>query len=419
MPLRAEIVSIGDELLIGQVINSNAAYIATQMNAVGIFAEKMTTVGDDEPSILAAFDAALRNNDVVTVTGGLGPTHDDITRAAVCKFFRTDLVMNEEALENIKRRFALRNIALIKRNEEQALVPRGCTVIQNRHGSAPGYVFEHNGKYFIVMPGVPNEMKGMMDEFVVPFFSKKGTGASVLHRTLKTTGIAESLLAEQIGDVRDLFPTDSGITLAYLPSATGVRLRITVKAIARDEAEKHIREIESGIRAKAGRYIYGTDNEDLEDVVGKMLTERKLTIAVAESCTGGLIADRITNVPGSSGYFERGVVTYSNESKIAELGVGTSIIEKHGAVSREVAEAMAFGIRTKSNTDIGLSTTGIAGPTGGSPEKPVGLVWIGYSDRARTLALRFNFSSDRRSFKERTSQAALDLVRRKLLKLDS
>ncbi len=419
MALHAEIISIGDELLVGQVINSNAAYIAVQLNTVGIYADRMTTVGDREDAILAAFDEALKRHEVVTVTGGLGPTHDDITRAAVCKYFSTDLVMNEEALENIKRRFALRNIALIKRNEEQALVPRGCSVIQNHYGSAPGYLFEKEGRYFIVMPGVPAEMKGMMDEFVVPFFSKRGTGASVLHRTLKTTGIAESLLAEQIGNVNDLFAPDSGVTLAYLPSATGVRLRITARATERTQAERHIREVEFKIRSKVDRYIYGTDTEELEDVLGRMLTERKLSIAVAESCTGGLIADRITNVSGSSNYFSRGIVTYSNESKIAELGVPSSALEKHGAVSREVAEAMAFGIRTKSNSDIGLSTTGIAGPTGGSPEKPVGLLWIGYSDRTQTIALRFNFSSDRRSFKERASQAALDLVRRKLLKLDA
>ncbi len=419
MALHAEILSIGDELLIGQVINSNAAYIAAQLNTVGIVAETMTTVGDDEPAILSAFDRALKHNDLVTVTGGLGPTHDDITRAAVCKYFGTELVVDEEALENIKKRFALRNIALIRRNEEQALVPRGCTVIQNHQGTAPGYLFERQGKYFIVMPGVPGEMKGMMDEFVVPFFSKKGAGASVVHRTLRTTGIAESLLAEQIGDIRNLFAPDSGTTLAFLPSATGVRLRITVKAPDRGEAEKRIRETESRIRANVERYIYGTDTEELEDVLGKMLKERKLTIAIAESCTGGLIADRITNVSGSSSYFERGIVTYSNDSKIAELGVPSSAIEQHGAVSREVAEAMALGVRTKSNTDIGLSTTGVAGPTGGSPDKPVGLVWIGYSDRVQTIALRSNFSSDRRTFKERASQAALDLVRRKLLKLES
>jgi len=414
--MNAEIVTIGDELLIGQVINTNASYIAEQLNSVGIFDDTMTTVGDDEASILKAFDHALSVHDVVVVTGGLGPTHDDITRAAVCKFFTTDLVVNAEAFENIKNRFANRNIALVRRNEEQALVPRGCTVIQNRHGTAPGYLFERHGKYFIVMPGVPAEMKGMMDEFVVPYFSKLGTGTSILHRTLKTTGIAESILADQIGDIGELLGTSTGASLAFLPGPTGVRLRITVRSSSRARAESTIRDVEQKIRAKAEQYIYGTDTEDIEAVVGRMLRERKMRLSVAESCTGGLIADRVTNVPGSSDYFERGMVTYSDESKRAELGVPGFFLERFGAVSREVAEAMALGIRTASNTDIGLSTTGIAGPTGGSEEKPVGLVWIGYSDRHETVALRFNFPGDRRIFKERVSQAALELVRRKLLK---
>jgi nicotinamide-nucleotide amidase len=258
-----------------------------------------------------------------------------------------------------------------------------------------------------------------MDGFVVPYFAKKGTGRSILHRTLKTTGLAESLLAEQIGDVRALFAEDSGITLAYLPSAMGVRLRITVRASSRTEAERLVHDVESRLRSKVERYIYGTDTEEMENILGKILTDRKLTISVAESCTGGLIADRLTNVSGSSNYFERGIITYSNYSKIAELGVPSSQIELHGAVSREVAEAMAFGIRLKSNTDLGLSTTGIAGPTGGTAEKPVGLVWIGFSDHNQTSAIRFNFASDRRSFKERASQAALDLVRRKIMKIES
>ena len=419
MGIQAEVISIGDELLIGQVVNSNQAYIASQLNTVGVFVDTMTTVGDSETAILDAFQKALETHDIVTVTGGLGPTHDDITRAAVCKFFKTELVVNQEALDNITQRFAKRNIALIKRNEEQALVPRGCTVIQNHFGTAPGYLFERDKKYLIVMPGVPGEMKGMIDEFVVPYFADKVTGVCIVHRTLKTTGIAESLLAEQIGDVQDLFSENSGATLAYLPSAMGVRLRITVRATSRKGAEQYVHDIEAKIRSKAERYIYGTDTEELEHIVGKLLTERKFTISVAESCTGGLIADRLTNVSGSSNYFERAITTYSNESKIAELGVPVSFIELHGAVSREVAEAMAFGVRSKSNTDMGLSTTGIAGPTGGTVEKPVGLVWIGFSDRHQTNAVRFNFASDRRSFKERSSQAALDLVRRKLLKIES
>ena len=415
--MKAEIISIGDELLIGQVINSNQAYIAEKLNSIGIFGDKMTTIGDDENEILSAFKNAYASHDVITVTGGLGPTHDDITRGVVCKFFNTDSIVNDEALENVKRIFARLKSVPRKINEDQALVPRGCTVIQNRLGTAPGYFFERDSKYFIVMPGVPHEMKAMMNDFVLPLFEKHKTGLIIRHRTLKTTGIAESFLAEQIGDVHKIFSPDSNITLAFLPSSLGVRLRITAKAKSVDEAENKIQDVETKLRSKINKYIYSADEKELEDTIGELLSERKLTISIAESCTGGLIADRITNVSGSSNYFERGIITYSNKSKMHELGVPQELINRHGAVSREVAETMALGVRTKSSTDIGISTTGIAGPTGGSHEKPIGLVWIGYSDKDETFAVQFNFGGERRIVKERAAQAALELVRRKILKI--
>ena len=415
--MKAEIISIGDELLIGQVINSNQAYIAEKLNSVGIYGDKMTTIGDNEDEILSAFQKAYVSHDVVTVTGGLGPTHDDITRSVVCKFFNTDTIIDEEALENVKRIFARRKSVPRKINEDQALVPRHCTVMQNRLGTAPGYFFERDEKYFIVMPGVPYEMKAMVNDFVLPFFEKHKTGLIIRHKTLKTTGITESFLAEQIGDVHNIFSPDSGITLAFLPSSLGVRLRITVKANAVDEAENKIYNVETKLRRRIEKYIYATDDIELEDAISKLFRERKLTLAVAESCTGGLIADRITNVSGSSDYFERGIITYSNKSKMDELGVPSELITQHGAVSREVAEAMALGIRTTSNVDISISTTGIAGPTGGSPEKPIGLVWIGYSDKEGTFALQFNFGGERRIVKERAAQAALELLRRRILEI--
>jgi nicotinamide-nucleotide amidase len=417
--MNAEIISIGDELLIGQVINTNQALLAEKLNSIGIAVHRMTTVGDEEDKILEAFARGMNDHDLLLVTGGLGPTHDDITRNAVCRFFGTDLVVNEEALSRVRGFFERRGIAPRKINEDQALVPRSCMVIQNDHGTAPGFLFERSGRYLIALPGVPFEMKAMTEAFILPFFASRSSGSVIRHRTLKTTGIGESFLAEQMGDVTALLGTDDGITLAFLPSPTGTRLRITVQAKTVDEADTKISNVERGIRSKAGKYIYAVDDEELEQTLGRLLLERHLTIAVAESCTGGLIADRITDVPGSSVYFERSYVTYSNESKLADLGVPTALILKHGAVSREVAEAMAFGVRLKSNTDIGLSTTGIAGPTGGSAEKPVGLVWIGYSDRSVTLALQFNFGEDRKRTKVRAAQAALELVRRKLLKIES
>lgn len=413
--MKAEIITIGDELLIGQVINTNTAYIAEKLNGVGISVERMTIVGDKDQEILDAFKEAYEKYDVVCVTGGLGPTHDDVTKKVVCKFFNTDLVMNEEALVNVKRLLKSRNMPLTKLNEEQALVPRTCTVIRNPHGTAPGMFFDQNKKYFIVMPGVPYEMKAMMENFVVPHFSKRASGSAIRHRTLKTTGIAESFLAQQLGNLDELL---QGAKLAFLPASTGVRLRITVQEKYSQSAERKIQEVEKRIRAKAEKYIYGVDDEELEQVIGKLLTKKKLKIAVAESCTGGLIADRITNVPGSSNYFERGVIAYSNQSKVDLLGVPQELIEKHGAVSREVAEAMAEGVRKISSANIGISTTGIAGPTGGTPEKPVGLAWIGYSDNNGTFALKFNFGEDRLRVKERAAQAALELTRRRILKIN-
>jgi nicotinamide-nucleotide amidase len=234
---------------------------------------------------------------------------------------------------------------------------------------------------------------------------------------LKTTGIAESFLAEQIGDVHKIFAPDSGITLAFLPSSLGVRLRITAKTNSVEEAKNKIDAVETALRSKIDKFIYAADEKELEDVIGKLLSERKMTIAIAESCTGGLIADRITNVSGCSDYFERGIITYSNKSKIDELDVPSKLLSQYGAVSREVAEGMALGIRNNSHADIGISTTGIAGPTGGSPEKPIGLVWIGYSDTDDTFAMQFNFGGERRIVKERAAQAALELVRRKILKI--
>ncbi len=416
--MRAEIISIGDELLIGQVINTNQAFIAEKLNSIGIPVIRMTTVGDEERAILESFAEACDNCDLVLITGGLGPTHDDITRTALCKYFATDLIVNDEALQRVKGFFERRGVAPRKINEDQALVPRDCIVIQNNHGTAPGFLFENDGKFLVAMPGVPFEMKAMVENFILPFFSKRASNLVIQHRTLKTTGIGESFLAEQIGDVGDLFGHSDGTTLAFLPGPTGTRLRITVRAENTAAAQAQVEKVEQAIRSKAGKYIYAGDNEELEHVVGRLLQEKHLTLAVAESCTGGLISDRITNVTGSSAYFNRSYITYSNEAKCSDLGVPAELVNHHGAVSREVAEAMAQGARSRAGTDIGLSTTGIAGPTGGSEEKPIGLVWIGYADNNGALALRFHLGDERRRIKERAAQAALELLRRKLLRME-
>ncbi len=421
--MKSEIITIGDELLIGQVINTNQVYIAEKLSSIGVSVERMTTVGDDMEAILEAFDAAWIRNDIVIVTGGLGPTHDDITKKAVCKFFDSDLVSNEEIKTHIQELVKKWNRQWSQSYEEQTMFPRKAKLVPNPVGTAGGMLFresvpsgEENNKFFFVLPGVPYEMKEMVDRTIIPYLSTKVTNSVICHLTLRTAGISESMLAATLGNVEEIL---QGAKLAFLPSPTGVRLRITVQEKDKTSADRLVHEVERRIRAKVQKFIYGTGEEELEEGIGKILTEKKLTLAIAESCTGGLIASKITDVSGSSNYFERGIVTYSNQSKVELLGVPEELIRRHGAVSKEVAEAMAAGVRRIARTDVGISTTGIAGPTGGSAEKPVGLVWIGYSDAESTFAIRFNFGDGRRRVKERAAQAALELLRRKLLKIGS
>jgi nicotinamide-nucleotide amidase len=413
--MKSLIISIGDELLIGQVVNTNAAFIARGLNSIGIEVHQTLTIGDNLEDIVAAIGHGVSKYFLTIITGGLGPTHDDITKKALCRYLQTDLVANPEAKNNIEQYLQHRSFSWSPVAEEQSMIPDGTTIIPNLRGTASGLLFERSGKYCVVMPGVPHEMEAMMTNWVLPFFGHKTEGNVIIHRTLKTTGIAESLLAQMIGDVRTFLGESS---LAFLPSPSGVRLRITASGRDKGTVEQTIRRIEYHIRSKVERYIYGVDEEQLEEVLGQLLTQRKLRIAVAESCTGGLVADKVTNVPGSSTYFQCGLVAYSNKSKVELLDVPEILITRHGAVSAEVAEAMALGIRKKSSADIGISTTGIAGPTGGTSEKPEGLVWIGYSDTSSTTSTRFLFGSGRSLVKERASQAALDLVRRKILDIE-
>lgn len=417
----AAVITIGDEILIGQVTNTNAAFIGQKLSEIGLEVQRNVVVGDDYDEIMNAFKEYFRNYDAVLVTGGLGPTHDDITKKVVADFFGAKLVMDNSVLENVRDRLSKRNIPLRKVNEEQALVPEGCEVLMNHWGTAPGMLFEKDESLFVVMPGVPHEMLNLLTEYVIPRFRAKGVGQAIRHRVLKTTGIAESSLYDlllqkdggQVGSMDDLLGTRA--KLAFLPSQFGVRLRITVKASTAEEANEIADEVESKIRNKAEKYIYSSGEVDLEETVGKLLDEKHLTISVAESCTGGLISNRLTNISGSSNYFERGVVTYSNRSKIELLHVPESVLASHGAVSEEVAVAMAEGVRSISKSDIGISTTGIAGPTGGTPEKPVGLVYIGLADVKGTVVKRLMFPDERLRFKDRASQAALELVRKRIL----
>lgn len=414
--MRSIIITIGDELLIGQVVNTNASFIGGKLNEAGAEVIRTLTVGDEEEDIVEALQDSFQRFDLVVVTGGLGPTHDDVTKKAVCRLFHTDLVSSPEARKNIEDFLRLRNLPWSAAAEEQTMVPRGCSIIPNRRGTAPGEFFERDGRLLIVMPGVPHEMEGMVADFVVPTLAQRSSGRAILHKTLNTAGISESALADRLGPV-DRF-LGAGERLAFLPSPSGVRLRLTIVGSDRASAELRMRELESAVRVKAEKYIYSTGDEVLAAALGRLLRERGLTITVAESCTGGKIADRLTDIPGSSAYFQHAVVAYSNRSKTGLLGVPETLISKHGAVSGEVAESMASGVREREGVSIGISTTGIAGPDGGTAEKPVGLVWIGYSDASGTLSLKFLFGNDRLLVKERASTAALDLVRRRLLGIE-
>ncbi|HEX9655223.1 MAG TPA: competence/damage-inducible protein A [bacterium] len=404
-----EIVTIGDELLVGHIVNTNASYLGKYLTALGFEVRWMTTVGDDAPLLKQALATAMSRADIVIMTGGLGPTHDDITKNVAAEFFESGFVYKPEILDRLKQAFAARGIKMAAVNEVQAQVPEKATIIDNPVGTAPGLLFETAGKQCIILPGVPHEMKAMCETTVFPML--KGKGQTVLQKTIRTTGIAESSLFERLGDIQRL---EEFAKVAFLPKSAGVDVRLTVRGTNPAECEGRLSKALQVVRDRAGEFIYAYDGGDLEEVVAQLFFEKKKTVAVAESCSGGMLANRLTNISGSSAYFERGVVAYSNRAKIEILGVPVEVIEKFGAVSDECAVAMAEGIRKVSDADFGISTTGIAGPTGGTAEKPVGLVYIGFAKTGESYSKRMMFINDRITNKERAVQAALNLLRKEL-----
>ncbi len=412
--MNAHIITIGDEILIGQTLNTNAAYIGGKLSELNIYVKKSSVVADDEKEVLKEFKTCWKENDLVIVTGGLGPTHDDITRQCIVKFFNTVLIQNNEVLEDIKKLFGKQGRKVTPLNEDQALVPKVAEAIRNYYGTAPGMWIEKNGKIMVVLPGVPFEMKSMIDDFVIPRLKElpRKSELIMLRKTLATTGIPESELFDKLGDINEI---SNGAKLAFLPSQFGVKIRITARENSEEEAKNKIIEVEQKIRNKIGRFIYSREDESLHEVVARLLTDRGLRIAVAESCTGGGISNLLTNISGSSNYFERGIVAYSNAAKVEILKVSEDVIAKYGAVSLEVARQMAEGVKAISGTDIGLSVTGIMGPTGGTSDKPVGLVYIGLCDEKVCTAKKFIFGNDRLLNKDKTEQAAFEMLRRHLL----
>ncbi|MFQ6617516.1 MAG: competence/damage-inducible protein A [Fidelibacterota bacterium] len=409
----AEIITIGDEILLGRTLDSNSAYIARQLTSLGVHVRWITSVGDDRDQIIEVLKGSSERADIILITGGLGPTHDDITKKCMAEYFNSKLIYRDEIFQKIRRMFAERGIKMPRINREQAVLPHNAEIIENTRGSAQGMIFRKKGKLYFVMPGVPHEMQGMMENRVIPYIKQNFKTEFIYSRTFKTTGIAESALMEKFTPYIDGL---KGIKFAYLPKYTGVDIRITASGTDEDEVIDNLNKAQKLIDEVAGDYIYSRGGKQIEEILGELLLKHNLTIAVAESCTGGLISNRITNISGSSRYFEMGVITYSNTSKINQLNVPEELIKRYGAVSSQVAESMARGVMEKGETDIGISATGIAGPLGGSPEKPVGLVYIGYADSNESLWERHIFSKDRLLNKERTAQAALDLARRMIIK---
>lgn len=404
-----EIITIGDEILIGQIVDTNSAWMAKELNMEGFRVKQISSVSDDESHIIQATELAFQRADFVLMTGGLGPTKDDITKQTLCKYFKTELVFNQSVIDNIKELFTHRPNVLNELTYAQAYVPRAATIIQNKRGTAPVTWFEKEGKVLVSMPGVPYEMEWVMKNEILPRLKAHFQTPSLQHKTVLVYGYPESSLAIKLTEWENTLP--KFIKLAYLPSPGLVKLRLTGSLEDKNKLESVI-EVELGkLRELLGKAILTEEDIPVEAVVGKILKEKQLMLATAESCTGGNIAHLITTIPGSSEYFKGSVVAYSNDVKIQILGVSQETLEKHGAVSQEVVEQMAEGILKKLDADIAVSVSGIAGPDGGSEEKPVGTVWICVCTKGNMISRRFQFGQLRLRNISMASLAALVMIK--------
>jgi nicotinamide-nucleotide amidase len=409
--LSATIVTIGDELLIGQTIDTNSAWIATVLNKVGINIEKRIAIGDNWNQIWDCLEKENQTSSLVLITGGLGPTSDDITKPLLCKFFNGNMIIDEAALANVKNIFEnILKRPLLERNLKQAEVPDTCTVIQNKRGTAPGMWFEKNKTIFISMPGVPHEMKGMMTNYVIPELEKRFELKPIIHRTLLTAGIGESFLADMLVDFEKNL--SEHIKLAYLPNYGMVRLRLSANMQQSDE--KIIDASFEELKTIVKDYLVADKDINIQEAISGIFIEKNLTLSIAESCTGGYISHLITSIPGSSRFFLGGVVSYANEVKRDLLDVPQAYIETHGAVSIQTVEKMAEGVRKKTGSDISLATSGVMGPGGGSDEKPVGYVCVAMCIANKTISTTFQFRFDRTRNIELTAVQALNFMRKNM-----
>jgi len=410
--MKVEIITIGDELLYGFTVDTNSAFIARELAGIGFEIAYKTSVGDQLEAMEEAFNLALRRAQVVIVTGGLGPTDDDLTKRAIVKVFKRSLVFHEDVLAAIKERFACRGLEMPALTQNQALLPQGATFFPNRIGSAVGICLEEQGRVFIALPGVPVEMKLILTEEVVPYLFKLHAGRAIRVITVRTTGIGESHITEMIAPGLRLEP---GVKLAYLPGYGAVDLRVMATAAEPAEAQDKAQRLVQYLEKTLGPYVYGRDDDTLSAVLGQLLKDNDRTLAVAESCTGGQLGMTITETPGSSAYFKGGVIAYDNEVKTAQLGVPAELLAQYGAVSEECALAMAVGCRNLLDTDYALAITGVAGPDGGTDEKPVGTTYVGLASARGSYARRFPFGKDRAMNRTRAVNAALEMLRREIL----
>jgi len=412
--IKAELLTIGDEILYGQIVDTNSQWMSVELDKIGIKVVRKTSIGDKEEDILTAFAEAEKRADVVLITGGLGPTSDDITKPCLARYFNCEIRMHEEALAEVREFFTSRGREITEINRQQAALPICCTKITNPIGTAPGMWFERTGKIFMSMPGVPHEMKRMMTERVLPKLLETFKMPTILHKVIRTAGIGESMLAEKIASWEKSLPEH--IKLAYLPSLGEVKLRLTGFGDASEKLRKEIDDYAQKLLPFAGDYVFGYGDDPLEVVLGNTLRAKKLTLSVAESCTGGYVSHLITSVPGCSDYFLGSMIPYDYQIKMRQLGVKPETLEKYGAVSEPTISEMANIVRAKFNTDIGVATSGIAGPGGATPDKPVGTTWIAYSDKHQTVTKKLQLTKDRAINIKLASAAVLNLIRTSLPK---
>ena len=407
-----EIVSTGTELLLGQIVNTNAPYLARKLNELGFDAVYQTTVGDNRRRMSNVLAIALERADIVITSGGLGPTQGDNTKEVSAELLGRELQLHEASVEHIRSFFQRRQLTMTNNNLRQAMMPDGAIVVTNHRGTAPGVIIEHNAKTIIHLPGPPMELEHMFETSILPYFAKRFGGQGVIiSKVLRTFGIGESTLEERI---RSFILAQNNPTIALLARSGEIHVRLTAKADSEPEARALIAKLESSLREQINQYIFGIDEQSLEQVVGEELCRQKLCIALAESCTGGAATAKLSDVPGSSSYLIGSVVSYANRIKTDQVGVDAAVLQEYGAVSPETAKAMAQGIRSKFVTDIGVGITGIAGPGGSTPEKPVGLVYIAVAGPQGVVVEAEHFSGQRTAIKTRAVNSALDLLRRYL-----